>query len=311
MYPANTTTTTTITKLPIDIMATNGIQNVLPAMATKPKFIFFTDFDGTITSSDSNDYLTDNYGMGRETRMGLNKQVLTNTLTFRSAFKQMLDSISTPFDKCTEALLQKIELDSGFKKFYDWAKENNIPIVILSGGMTPLIRALLNKLMGEDTTMQIISNDVGARPGKSINEEGGWEMVFRDDRFVNPDPCLLTLKVTERYTDNLLSDFGHDKSIAIRPYAALPPAERPTMFYAGDGVSDLSAAKETDLLFAKRGHDLVTYCVNENVPFFEFETWNTILEQVKSIVGGQKTVEQVSKEGIEAFAERNKSLGMD
>lgn len=26
------------------------------------------------------------------------------------------------------------------------------------------------------------------------------------------------------------------------------------MFYAGDGVSDLSAAKETDLLFAKAGH---------------------------------------------------------
>jgi 2-hydroxy-3-keto-5-methylthiopentenyl-1-phosphate phosphatase len=26
------------------------------------------------------------------------------------------------------------------------------------------------------------------------------------------------------------------------------------MFYAGDGVSDLSAAKETDLLFAKKGH---------------------------------------------------------
>lgn len=25
------------------------------------------------------------------------------------------------------------------------------------------------------------------------------------------------------------------------------------MFYAGDGVSDLSAAKETDLLFAKQG----------------------------------------------------------
>lgn len=26
------------------------------------------------------------------------------------------------------------------------------------------------------------------------------------------------------------------------------------MFYAGDGVSDLSAAAETDLLFAKKGH---------------------------------------------------------
>lgn len=47
---------------------------------------------------------------------------------------------------------------------------------------------------------------------------------------------------------------GHDKSLAIRPYRALPDSERPTMFYAGDGVSDFSAASETDLLFAKRGH---------------------------------------------------------
>lgn len=251
----------------------------LPAMATAPKFVFFTDFDGTITSSDSNDYMTDNMGMGRDTRLGLNKQVLANTMTFRDAFKTMLDSISTPFDKATAVLLEKIELDPGFREFYDWARENNVPIVILSGGMTPLIRALLNKLIGEDSSwMQIVSNDVGARPGKSINDENGWEMVFRDE-----------------------SDFGHDKSRTIRPYAALPAGQRPTMFYAGDGVSDLSAAKETDLLFAKRGHDLVTYCVRENVPFFEFETWSTILDQVKAIVGGHKSVEQVSAEGIEAF----------
>lgn len=50
------------------------------------------------------------------------------------------------------------------------------------------------------------------------------------------------------------SHFGHDKSIALRQYSSLPDSERPTMFYAGDGVSDLSAAKETDLLFAKKGH---------------------------------------------------------
>jgi 2-hydroxy-3-keto-5-methylthiopentenyl-1-phosphate phosphatase len=36
------------------------------------------------------------------------------------------------------------------------------------------------------------------------------------------------------------------------------------MFYAGDGVSDLSAAKETDLLFAKKGHGKqITRCLGE------------------------------------------------
>lgn len=49
----------------------------------------------------------------------------------------------------------------------------------------------------------------------------------------------------------LTSIHGHDKSIEIRKYSSLPG--RPAMFYAGDGVSDLSAAKETDLLFAKAG----------------------------------------------------------
>ena len=128
--------------------------------------------------------------------------------------------------------------------------------------MTPIIRALLVHLVGEKemNDIQIVSNDVGAKPGKSINEENGWEIVFHDD-----------------------SGFGHDKSLAIRPYAELPNDKRPTLFYAGDGVSDLSAAKETDLLFAKQGRDLVDYCVKEDVPFTEFNDWNDILEQVKEI----------------------------
>ena len=40
----------------------------LPALKTNPKFIFFTDFDGTITNQDSNDYMTDNLGYGTALR---------------------------------------------------------------------------------------------------------------------------------------------------------------------------------------------------------------------------------------------------
>ncbi|KAK3059677.1 hypothetical protein LTS18_010290 [Coniosporium uncinatum] len=56
------------------------------------------------------------------------------------------------------------------------------------------------------------------------------------------------------------------------------------MFYAGDGVSDLSAARETDLLFAKKGKDLVTYCVKEEIPFTVFESWQTIFNKTKDIL---------------------------
>jgi hypothetical protein len=69
----------------------------------------------------------------------------------------------------------------------------------------------------------------------------------------------------------LTTDFGHDKSRAIKPYAALPADARPILVYCGDGVSDISAARETDLLFAKKGRDLVTHCLQENVPFYPFD----------------------------------------
>lgn len=129
--------------------------------------------------------------------------------------------------------------------------------------MEPIIKALLKNLVGEELSkdIQVIANSVKARPGKTLEEENGWEIVFHDE-----------------------SGFGHDKSRAIRPYANLPEGERPIMFYAGDGVSDLSAARETDLLFAKQGRDLVNWCVKEDVPFTVFDDWETIVSGVQKIV---------------------------
>lgn len=152
------------------------------------------------------------------------------------SFQEMTDSIKTPFSECIKALCENIKLDPYFTDFYHWSRENNVPVIVLSSGMTPIIRGLLVHLIGpEANDIEIVSNEVVDRPGKSMNEEGGWQIKFHDD-----------------------SGFGHDKSLTIRPYAKhfadRPDEPRPTMLYAGDGVSDLSAARETDLLFAKEGH---------------------------------------------------------
>ncbi|PGH07770.1 hypothetical protein AJ79_06158 [Helicocarpus griseus UAMH5409] len=244
----------------------------LPAMATKPKIIFFSDFDGTITLKDSNDFMTDNLGYGAEKRRQGNLDVLENKVTFREAFRDMLDSVDTPFDECIRILLDNMELDPHFREFYDWANEHNVPIVILSSGMVPIIHSLLVKLLGhEPDNIQIVANQVGSRNGKDINTKGGWEIVYHDD-----------------------SHFGHDKSLEIKPYAALPKEERPTLLYAGDGVSDLSAASETDLLFAKKGKDLVAYCQREGIPFTVFENWSTILEETKRMWEGKTDPEAIA-----------------
>lgn len=116
-----------------------------------------------------------------------------------------------------------------------------------------------------------------------------------------------------QYANVQSSHFGHDKSLEIKPYAAVPFDERPTLLYAGDGVSDLSAASETDLLFAKAGKgmslkfsslkiatltcpDLITYCEREGMPYTVFEDWSSILGTTKDILSGKMKVKKEQKE---------------
>lgn len=208
-----------------------------------------------------------------------------------------MDSVKMPYDECIKYVSDNVKLDPGFNDYLQWAIKNNIPTVVLSSGMEPIIRAILEKLVGENAKyIDVICNNIQARPGKQINEEGGWELVYHDD-----------------------SHFGHDKSLTIRPYAQLPADQRPTLFYAGDGVSDLSAAKETDLLFAKSGHgesfdlldtmihkaefgsDLIQFCVRDNIPFTVFEDWSQIKAKVQEVVEGKVTVQEAAKQGVEAY----------
>lgn len=190
----------------------------------------------------------------------------------------MIESISIPFPDCVEILLKNIKLDPHFKEFYFWARENNVPVVVLSSGMTGIISPLLQHLVGpEAKDIPIICNEKLDDP----KAPGGWTIDFHDE-----------------------SGFGHDKSLTIRPYREhfdqQPDLERPVMLYAGDGVSDLSAAAETDLLFAKKGHgrdqprpsichapltvvDLITFCERQGMPFTIFEDWSSILATTKEI----------------------------
>lgn len=228
--------------------------------------IVFTDFDGTVTLQDSNDYLTENLGFGVKRRLEINDEILNETMTFKDGFSEMLASIPTPFPECIDVLLENIQLDPGFEKFYSWCESKGIPVIVVSSGMKPFIHALLAKLVGEEAAskIEIISN------GVDVNlETGKWNIVYRD-----PD-----------------TGFGHDKSRSIREYLSnhgYTKENVPPLFYCGDGVSDLSAAKETDLLFAKHGKDLISYCRREDIPYTEFNDFEEIFQKIESIVDGGK-----------------------
>ncbi|KDR79886.1 hypothetical protein GALMADRAFT_242000 [Galerina marginata CBS 339.88] len=243
-----------------------------PPIHLDKKFVVLSDWDGTITTCDSNDYMTDNLGFGKARRRQGNLDILAGEDTFRDGFRKMLASVVTnghTFEECKEVLRRDIKLDPGFKEFYDWCKQHDIPVIIVSSGMAPLIRAVLSNLLGQEAAdeIEIIANDV------EVFSDGKWEIKFR-----HPS-----------------SGFGHDKSQAILPYRKLK--HPPTLFFFGDGVSDISAAKHADALFVKTKpdgeNDLAVYCQKQGIKHALFSDFSMALPVVASIVEGEKTIHEV------------------
>ncbi|KZV79440.1 hypothetical protein EXIGLDRAFT_688717 [Exidia glandulosa HHB12029] len=251
--------------------ASDPPQSTLPYPPLKDKapFVVLSDWDGTITSFDSNDYLTDNFGMGLEARRKLNIEILHERLTFRDAFQSEMRSIPMTFEECKRIMVRDIRLDPHFVDFEAWCRAHDVPIVIVSSGMEPLIRAVLTSQVGEEDSkrIDIIANTT------IVNEDGTWDISYR-----HPS-----------------SGFGHDKSQAILPYRDLP--HRPFLFFLGDGVSDLSAARHADLLLVKQKeggeNDLAAYCRREGIPHVLFDDFRGALKVIMGIVQGDMTKEDV------------------
>lgn len=73
-------------------------------------------------------------------------------------------------------------------------------------------------------------------------------------------------------------------------------AEKDTIFvFCGDGVSDISAAKHADVLFARKDKDLEFYCKREEIPFIPFDTFKEVEDVVRKLVDGKARIERSEK----------------
>lgn len=154
------------------------------------KAVIFTDFDGTVTLEDSNDYLTDTLGFGKEKRLKVFEGVLDDTKTFRQGFMEMLESIHTPFPECIKILEKKIRLDPGFKDTFEWAQENDVPVIVVSSGMKPIIKVLLTRLVGQELFTKLTLFPMKWKSMHMINGKSSIRMKVPSD-MTNPEVSML------------------------------------------------------------------------------------------------------------------------
>jgi 2,3-diketo-5-methylthio-1-phosphopentane phosphatase len=175
----------------------------------------------------------------------------------------MWGSLNVPFDDGFEVMKKTLEIDPDFQEFHKFCIANNIPFNVISAGLKPILRRVLDTFLGEEESshIQIVANEA------EIAEDGSeWKPVWRHD-----------------------TELGHDKAISMteaRQEAQLQCDDGtiPLIVFIGDGVSDLPAARQADVLFARRGLRLEEYCVENKIPYIAFDTFADIQKEVKKIM---------------------------
>ena len=238
---------------------------------TKREILIFSDFDGTIALQDTGHLLFDKHGCGPERRQQLDDQIHSGERSFREVSEEMWGSLHVGFDDGFDVMKEKLVFDPDFSDFHAFCVRNKIPFNVISAGLKPLLRAVLEHHLGPEAAgnIDIISNDM--RMGADGQT---WEVVWRDD-----------------------TPLGHDKAASIQTFkgdsTTLDEDELPPLIvFIGDGVSDLPAAREADILFARRGLKLENYCIENKIPYIPFDSFASIKREIQRLAAEDKKAEE-------------------
>lgn len=116
------------------------------------------------------------------------------------------------------------------------------------------------------TVLQSKHIDIIANDAKISADGSAWTPIWRHD-----------------------TPLGHDKAASIQEYRTIASSESedgscPLVVFVGDGVSDLAAAREADVLFARRGLRLEEYCQENKIPHIPFDTFKDIQNEIVKIL---------------------------
>ncbi|KAJ5940963.1 hypothetical protein N7516_001131 [Penicillium verrucosum] len=227
----------------------------------KRKIIIFSDFDGTIFLQDTGHVLVDNLGCGAAYRNKLEEQFETGKRSFRDISDDMWGSLSIPFGDGFDLMEKNLQIDPGFQEFHQYCVREGFPFNVISAGLKPVLQRTLDIFLGEKeaSSIEIVANDLKAPGGIP------WKPVWRDN-----------------------TASGHDKAASVnkartKAQAECEPDEIPLIVFIGDGVSDLAAAREADVLFARRGLRLEKYCLEHGIPYTPFDTFADVKRDVEAI----------------------------
>ena len=203
------------------------------------KFAIITDFDGTITTRDIGNALCTHFGT-----MQPGKEIKDYDTKEDPAiwFNKFFSPIKVNQEEFESIILSYAVVKKGFDKLVLFVKEHKIPFEIVSGGLDIYIKPILKKHNLPPLPIYCVRGTLGPK---------GIKVAFPD------------------YPEIALDDF---KAQRVKYYKN----KGYTTVFLGDGLVDLEAAKQADILFAT-GY-LAELCKRYNIVYREFEDFTKLLK---------------------------------
>jgi 2-hydroxy-3-keto-5-methylthiopentenyl-1-phosphate phosphatase len=212
------------------------------------KYHIFVDFDGTITKTDTLEYLLDTFG--DENWREIEERIGRGEIGEIEGLRREFTKVKATRKEALIALDKVVKIDDGFPDFCHWSREKKIPLTILSGGFRFIIEYFLIKfgLSG----LEYFSNEaVVLAEGWKIIPYGGWGECF----LCNHCKSSHLLKAKKKGKTNI---------------------------YIGDGNTDRCAARYAEILFAKGS--LARHAEAQNLPFFPYNDFSDVAAKLSRLL---------------------------
>ncbi|WP_409294590.1 2-hydroxy-3-keto-5-methylthiopentenyl-1-phosphate phosphatase [Peribacillus sp. SCS-26] len=213
--------------------------------------IIFCDFDGTITESDNIISLMKEFGP--EGWRDLADAVLNKKISISEGVGKMFSLLeSSKKDEIIRFVESNAVIRPGFREFTGFAKEQNIPFYVVSGGIDFFVEPMLKPFNGI----------AGVYCNRASFKKDYIEVEW-------PHSC----------DSSCSKACGCCKPSIMRSIAS----EKEFKIVIGDSITDLEAAKIADLVIAR--DYLSERCAEEGIPYHPFTTFYDCMEIVAIELG--------------------------
>jgi 2-hydroxy-3-keto-5-methylthiopentenyl-1-phosphate phosphatase len=203
--------------------------------------IVFCDFDGTITIAET--FVAMLKQFAPEVSAQLLPEIYAQRLTLRVGVRQMLESIpSASYPEIVE-FTRSQPIRPGFIEFLNFLQTEEIPLVVVSGGLQSMVEAVLAPYLDRIKAIHAIDLDTNSEYLQVRSRyEGGTEMVAKAE---------------------IMATYNFEQSIAI-----------------GDSITDWNMALAASLVFARP--PLTQYLDEQQKPYIPWQDFWDIRDYLAS-----------------------------